>query len=105
MYRVNEDRKRNAEEVVEVGASYLSDNPCFPRQIFRVVSVESQLRFSRDNYLVHYERWAHQEGSWKLVEVTASWLWKYYDLGDGKKVKATDFGLKVPEDLAAELSA
>lgn len=57
-----------------VGGLYLSNNPCFPGQVFQVTGVSKvQERFGKPNRIIDYKRWAHRRGGWYLVEVTRSW--------------------------------
>lgn len=58
-----------------VGGLYLSNNPCFPGQIFQVIGIEPvRERFGRPNRIVHYRRWAHRASTgWYLVEVDQVW--------------------------------
>jgi hypothetical protein len=61
---------------VTVGTTYLSNNSCFPGQLFHVTAYEHKERFGQDNVLVTYERWAIPllgTVPYK-IETTKSWL-------------------------------
>ena len=75
----------------------MSNNPCFPRQVFRVVKLdEPRERFGQPNRLVTYDRFAWKDNieGWYWVQRVTSWLYNSND---------TDFGKEVPEHLYASL--
>jgi hypothetical protein len=83
-------------DCVQEGRVYVSNNPCFPLQVFRVTKLdEPATRFGQPNRIVEYERYAFRAtGEWYLVERERKWLWNADD---------TDFGQPVPEHLYEEL--
>jgi hypothetical protein len=79
---------------IKVGEYYLSNNPCFPGQIFYVEKVGvPEIRFTKEDSIVEYVRLAysfHRNG-WYVVEKTKAWV-------------CDNFGVKVPENLTKEVS-
>lgn len=80
------------------GKTYISNNPCFPGQLFHVTGYECAERFGKENVLVTYERWAFASRAafpYK-IESTRSWLLDY---------RAQSFlGEQLPEDLQLEFN-
>jgi hypothetical protein len=72
---------------------YLSNNPCFPGQIFYVEHIEEPtIRFTKQDSIVTYKRLAfsNKNGEWYLVCNDKSW--------------ASDiFGIVVPDELTKEV--
>jgi|AntRauTorcE11897_2_1112592.scaffolds.fasta_scaffold145538_1 hypothetical protein len=48
---------------LNLGKTYMSNNPCFPRQLFHLTEVYPSIRFGKNNVLVTYERWAFLKDS------------------------------------------
>lgn len=61
---------------VEINKTYLSNNSEFPDQMFHVLSVKESKRFSKDNAIIEYERWAFDSKSnLYLVSTDTNWLY------------------------------
>lgn len=80
-----------------VGATYTSNNPCFPGQLFHVISITDSERFGKPNQVVEYERWAwpHSQQYPYRIETTKSWL---YSTGN------VFLGLQLPSELQLEFN-
>lgn len=88
---------KNNQITVQPGTTYASNNPCFPGQLFYIISVADGERFGQPNQVIEYERWA-----WPLshehpyrVEITKSWL-----LNAGEPI----VGVQLPADLQVEFN-
>lgn len=83
---------------LNTGKTYISNNPCFPGQLFHVTGYECAMRFGKENVIVTYERWAFGSRAafpYK-IETTKDWLLDH---------KAQSFlGQQMPEELQAEFN-
>jgi len=61
---------------LNVGKTYLSNNPCFPGQLFHITGYECAKRFGKDNVIITYERWAFGSRAAMpyKIETTKDWL-------------------------------
>ena len=82
---------------LNTGKTYLSNNPCFPGQLFHVVAYECAERFGKDNVIITYERWAFASaGTFPYkIETTKDWVFTNRDsiLRD-----------QLPDDMQAEFN-
>lgn len=72
---------------------YLSNNPCFPGQIFYVTKIlPPEIRFSQEDCIVHYDRIAYSvvKNEWYRVCKEVSWAMYL-------------FGIEVPSDRTKEI--
>lgn len=84
----------------KVGSAYLSNDPTWPGQVFKVVDQEEVTRFGQPNRLLTVERWAYWSPMnevgvvWNHMETMRMWLYtgSEYALGE-----------TVPEELMEEL--
>lgn len=64
---------------LEIGQYRLSENKCFPFQIFGITNIEFKERFGKDNAIVTYDRYyfSSKEDRWCIVEVNKmEWLFQ-----------------------------
>lgn len=80
---------------LEVGSVYLSNDPCFPRQLFEIVEMkEPSLRFGKEDRIVKFRRYATLREKGK---------YRWYLVGTETRWALQEFGKKVPDYLLNEL--